>query len=282
MSFWAAAGSVLGGLLGKSKTTTAGQNRYSDIRGLMKAAKEYGFNPLTLLSQGQAIGPSSVDNSAFGAGIANAFALAGDAVSAKRAQAKKLNDYQNQNKRLTEKVNAITLRSPVPGVYGTSKMPSDPEVYSDGTAESYVSGVSGLRGSGGAGPAGSPAGLPVLRGVSPADPRRPVDNKPVTTTSGVMVVDNPYLGEIYVPTLDGDEPMDLLDAPALIYGPPQISYQKGHFMTYGGGAESRPNLTREEAIRLRDQRELRTKKPKPKPKAFVRYGRPSYGGNWVQ
>lgn len=128
-----AIGNLLGGLFGRSKqkVISAGDNFQSHIGGLMLAAKEHGFNPLTLLQNGQAIGPTVLnsDNSAFGAGIANAFALAGDAIASKRATAQKLNNYQTQNQRLQSRLDAITLRSPVPGVYGVAKMPSDPEVY---------------------------------------------------------------------------------------------------------------------------------------------------------
>lgn len=216
MTLLAVAGSILGGLFGRSKqkVISAGDNRYSDVQGIMRAAKDFGFNPLTLLTQGQAIGPTvtTQDNSAFGAGIANAFALAGDAITARRAQTQKLNDYQNQNRRLMAKVNAITLRSPVPGVYGTSKMPSDPEVYGNDTflAPDGGGSVSG-------GPAGSPAGLEPLREVHPFDPRRGVDNVPMKSHSGWITIDNPATGPMNVPSLDGDEALSLGEYPTALY-----------------------------------------------------------------
>ena len=53
-----------------------------------------------------------------------------------------------------------------------------------------------------------------------------------------MVVDNPYTGRTYYPTIDGDEPLDLLDLPSMIVGAPQVAYNKGDYMSYGGGRES--------------------------------------------
>ena len=55
-----------------------------------------------------------------------------------------------------------------------------------------------------------------------------------------MVVDNPYFGKMWVPTLDGDEPLDLLDIPSIAIAGPQLGYGKGHLLTLGGGVESRP------------------------------------------
>lgn len=272
MSILPVIGSVLGGLLGRSKqkVISAGDNFMSHIGGLMEAAKKYGFNPLTLLQNGQAIGPTVLnsDNSAFGAGIANAFALAGDAITAKRGQTQKLNDYQNANKRLTAKVNAITLRAPTPGVYGSAKMPSDPEVYSDGTASSYVAPVSGARG-----PAGSgSAPLRAIGDVDPGDPRRTVDVKPTPNSPGFMVVDNPYLPKMWFPTIDGDEPLDLLDIPSVAVGGPQLAYGFGHTMSYGGGSESRPTYSRDSWEKaVRDNKAKAP--PRPKPRPYERMGR---------
>lgn len=283
MTVLAAVGSVLGGLLGRSKqkVISAGDNFESHIGGLMNAAKKYGWNPLTLLQNGQAIGPTvlNTDNSAFGAGIANAFALAGDAVLNKRANAAKLNQYQKQNERLQSRLNAITLRAPVPGVFGRARLPSDPQVYGNGTDPGIS--VSEPRFGSGArtGPAGAPADLPPLVDVDPIDPRRGVDNKPVANTSGFMVVDNPYVGKVYVPTLDGDEPVDILDIPAVGYVGSQLAYQKGKYLSFGGGLESRPSMSRAEGIRRRDLFDLAKIRPKRRP---GNVGRPVYDGRWVQ
>ena len=84
-----------------------------------------------------------------------------------------------------------------------------------------------------------------------------------------MVVDNPYTGRIYVPTLDGDEPLDVLDVPALVYGPPQIAYGKGQYLTYGGGRESRPRFkSGGEALKYFTPPKVANPKPKPKQPSY--------------
>lgn len=216
MTVWNAVGAVLGGLFGRSKTktTSAGDNFYSHVGGIVNAARDFGFNPLTLLTNGQAIGPSSVtqDNSAFGAGIANAFAIAGDTFLSKRNTAAKLNQYQKQNERLQNRLNAITLRPPVPGVYGRNSLPADPEVYGGQGPEvpsSYVPSV--------AGPAGGPRPLRTTDAGFLGDPRREYDNQPVKSHSGTIVIDNPALPiPAKVLTLDGDEPLHWYEYPSLI------------------------------------------------------------------
>ena len=126
-------GQLLGGLLGrrKEKPISAGDNAYSHVQGIMRAATEFGWNPLTLMGSVSPVGgtPGYTDNAAFGNAIANAAMLASDSISAKRATAQKLNNYQTQNTRLTRKVNSLTMRPPVPGLYGRARQPSDPEVY---------------------------------------------------------------------------------------------------------------------------------------------------------
>lgn len=144
-----AGGSILGGLFGRSKQPTAGQNAFSHVKGIMKASKEFGFNPLTLLGAVSPMGGGGTDNSSLGQGIANAALIASDAISAKRETAKRLNDYQTQNQRLQSRLNAITIRPPVPGVYGRARLPSDPGVYGDGAASG---------GSGGSAAGVNPAG----------------------------------------------------------------------------------------------------------------------------
>lgn len=207
-----AAGSILGGLFGRSKQISAGDNAYSHVSGIMRAAKKFGFNPLTLLGSVGQMGGTPADNSAFGQGIANAALLASDAIAAKRETAGRLNQYQMQNQRLQSKLNAITLRPPVPGVYGGAPMPSDPEVYGAPNAETS-SGVLPR----GAGPAGGPFPIREKDAGFLADPRREYKNEPVSTHSGTIVIDNPALPlPAKVITLDGDEPLHWYEYPSLI------------------------------------------------------------------
>lgn len=145
----AAGGNLLGGLLGRGKKVRAQDNSYGHVKGIMKAAKEFGFNPLTLLGSVSAVGGAAADNSSLGQGIANAALIASDAISAKRATAKRLNDYQTQNQRLQSRLDAITIRPPVPGVYGRARLPSDPEVYGDDRGNPLHDPVKLDRGAGG-------------------------------------------------------------------------------------------------------------------------------------
>lgn len=277
-----AVGQLLGGLLGrnKQKPISAGDNAFSHVGGIMRASKQYGFNPLTLLGAVPAMGgtPGFTDNSSFGTAVANAAMIASDSIQANRSQAARLNEYQTQNQRLTEKLNAITLRPPVPGLYGRARMPSDPEVYGGTDGAGDAAGLSADRSAYSAGPAGGPP----LRTVSPADPRREVDNRPQPTTSGVMVIDSPYVGEIYVPSLDGDEALDVLDLPSIAIAAPQVAYNRGNYLSYGGGSESRPSMTRAEALAAKDRRDLARKRPKAKPPFISLKGPTRYSGAWVQ
>jgi hypothetical protein len=278
MSLLGAIATIAGGLLGRPKKVSAGENRYSDIQGLMAAAKDFGWNPLTLLTNGQAIGPTVIDNSAFGNAVANAGMMLGEQMSGRRAEKAKMEKLNQTQARLQKRLETITLRAPVPGVYGGVKLPSDPEVYGGTDGAGDASGVSAYRGAYSAGPAGGPA----LRTVSPADPRREVDNRPQSTTSGVMVIDSPYAGEIYVPSLDGDEALDVLDLPSMAMAAPQVAYNRGYFLSFGGGSESRPSMTRAEALAAKERRDVARKRPKAKPPVISVKGPTRFSGAWVQ
>lgn len=112
----AAVGSVLGGLFGKPKTTSSGQNAYSHVKGIVQAAKDFSFNPLTLLGAVSPVGPSSVPNP-MGEAIANAAAIAAGAVDQGRMRAAQVDEFAARNRVLQEKVDRLTLRPIVPGVY---------------------------------------------------------------------------------------------------------------------------------------------------------------------
>jgi hypothetical protein len=276
MSLLGVLGSVAGGLLGRSKGKSASSQSYGNVKGLVQASRAWGINLLTWLGGGVSGGSGiAADNSALGQGIANAAMLASDALASKRSTAAALNAYQQQNRRLQDRLNAVTLRAPVPGVYGTARMPSDPEVYGGADFSGDAAGVSGARGFDSVGPAGGPP----LRTVSPADPRRDVNNKPQDTHSGLMVIDSPYVGEVYVPTLDGDEALDVLDVPSMAMVAPQIAYNRGAYLSYGGGAESRPN----DKFWI-DYYKGKAKSPRPKRKPpFITLKAPTtYGAEWVR
>ena len=171
----AAGGSLLGGLFGRSRrflraTTLIRMFRASCGRPRNTASTR---SPSSARCRRWAGIPA--DNSALGQGVANAALIASDAVSAKRQTAARLNAYQTQNARLQKRLEALTIRSPVPGVYGLARQPSDPEVYGGTGSEGGSAHVSGDGGASGAAAAAASAGLPPLLTVDPGDPRREVE-----------------------------------------------------------------------------------------------------------
>lgn len=262
-----AGGSLLGGLLGKGPPKPSAMV-VSHIKGVMDASKRFGLNPLTIL--GAVGGPTqgAAPPNYMGAALSDAAMFAADAfLKEGNQQALLVNQYQEQNRQLQERLTHVTLNPKVPGIYGGG----------DGRSDQGVS--SGHAGAGGgysSGPAGGPAGLTPIPEVEGIDPRRPVDAKPVPNSSGFMIVDNPWLGRYWVPTIDGDEPVDLLDIPSL--GPlgGQAAYQHGDKMTLGGGRESAPAYTAESWRKaVEDGKKGAVKRPKKRPYERVdKYGKP--------
>ena len=110
-------GSLLGGLLGGSKKVRAQDNAYGHVKGIMRAAEEFGFNPLTLLGTVGASGGQPAQ-SYMGAALADAGMLLADGL-AKSKSLGRLERAERLNAKLTQRVNDLTLRPPVPGVYGS-------------------------------------------------------------------------------------------------------------------------------------------------------------------
>ena len=202
-----AGGSILGGLLGKSKALKPSESMLSHVKGVMQASERFGFNPLTLLGVANP-GHYGADNSSMGAAVSDAAMYLGDAL-AKKTDAAKLQQVAAERDRLQDQVVGLTVRPKVPGIYGPLWMggPRAPAAASSG-------GVSST---------GGPARTPVVRAggdprplieTHPLDERRDVDNKAMTTTGGFMTVSNPNLPfDVYVPTLDGDEALDVTQWP---------------------------------------------------------------------
>lgn len=116
-----AGASILGGLFGKSKVKqiSAGDNAYSHVDGIMRAAKDFNINPQFLFgSVGQMGGtPGSVDNSAFGSAIADAGMLMADALGKRAGAAGLLNKLTQENTALKRQNTSLTLRPTVPGIF---------------------------------------------------------------------------------------------------------------------------------------------------------------------
>lgn len=200
-----AGATLLGGLFGRKKAVSAGDNAYSHVGGIMRAASQYGFNPLTLLGAVAPMGGTPADNSAFGQAVANAGMIAADAIAAKPDNAAKLNAYQTQNQRLQRKLNALSVRSPVPGTYGRARQPSDPEVYGGRQGAGALFEAGGVADTAGA--AGGPS--PLVDGQA-------VTEKGTEEISGFMRVRNKFAPDgFFVPGSDG-EPLDIWQLPVVV------------------------------------------------------------------
>lgn len=138
----AVGGQLLGGIFGSKNTTKESwKGSYGALvghaQGAIEGARRTGFNPLTLLGASPASGIPG-DNSAFGQSVANASLLLADELSTNKATVDKLNAYQTQNLRLQRRLDTVSVRTPVPGVYGGARQPSDPEVYGGTQADGIV------------------------------------------------------------------------------------------------------------------------------------------------
>lgn len=209
-----AAGSLLGGIFGRSKKgPSAGDNAYSHVGGIMEAAEKFGFNPLTLLGSVGAVGGASPPTNTMGAAIADAAMYLGDGMSKAGELKRQRDQLAAERDALQSKVVGLTIRPKVPGIYGTMAM-RGPNAGRSGNSRGAAATVGGDVGS-------SAAGVRPLLAVDQMDARRSVDNKPIPTSSGFVKIDNPHFGfPVYVPSLDGDETLgpDVVTIPLSLAG----------------------------------------------------------------
>jgi hypothetical protein len=266
-----AGASLLGGILGRNaeKKAIAAQNAYNDPAQIRARAEAAGFNPLLFVGPGVGNQMTTGGSNYMGSAIADAGMQIADQMSKNRELAR-LEKLSAENKKLAEKVQNLTIRPKVGGVYAQR------EAYNaNNRPASSTDGVR-LAGGGGADSTG-PDGLRPIATSDWIDPRREVEVKPVPSGPGIMKVENRF-GTMYFPTIDGDEPLDVLDAPSMAVATPQLGYMGGQFLSYGGGRESRPSLTRAEALRLKELRAL--KRPKPDIANRWNNSRPMFGGGF--
>lgn len=109
-----ALGSLLGGVFGKTKT----KNEYvvPDYAKMRAKAEAAGLNPLFAIANAPGQVMQSTSGGYMGAAIADAAMIAADAV-ARRSDAGKLSDVQAQNRALNQKVQSLTLRPKIGGIY---------------------------------------------------------------------------------------------------------------------------------------------------------------------
>lgn len=114
-----AVGSLLGGIFGKSKGVSPSAQSYGHVQGLMNASKEFKISPLTLLNANVPGGHTAANNAPMGQAFADAAMFAADAfLKQGNQQALLVNQYQEQNRQLQERLTHVTLQPKVPGVYG--------------------------------------------------------------------------------------------------------------------------------------------------------------------
>ena len=213
-----AGGSLIGGLLGKQKGYSPREQGLGHVEGMMQASEAFGINPLFLLGN-VAAGGGIPSQNYMGSAIADAAMLLGDAVS-KNKEKQQLTQKNEQIAKLQKRIDNLTLRPKVGGIYAQNEQtPTIGSALGRGGDASAIQTVArGNGSSGGSAGAGGAAGVsrPLME-TSALDSRRDVDNAPIKTGPGVMVIDNEWLpAPAYVPTLDGDEPLNWYDYPSLI------------------------------------------------------------------
>lgn len=234
MSLLGAIGGILGGLLSKPKTISAGDNAYSHVGGIMEAAEQFGFNPLTLLGAVPSMGATQVGgNPVLGAAVADAGMMLADGLAKKKVDEEA--QLRMQNYALKRTVERMTIRPKVGGIYARQEMtPTMGEAL--GVSDASASDRSGVAGGLGQ-PSGGGANLSFGSAVAPdlrplptvdlIDSRRKVEQKAVPSSSGFVVVDNPHVPfPIYVPSLDGDETLgpDVITFPLSVAGSAAYHY----------------------------------------------------------
>ena len=107
---------ILGGLLGRSKPISAGDNAYSHTSGIMRAAKDFNINPAFLFGNVGQMGGTPGDNSGFGRAVGDAGMLAADALASKPGVGL-LGKLQEENTGLRRQNTSLMLHPTVPGIF---------------------------------------------------------------------------------------------------------------------------------------------------------------------
>ena len=216
-------GSLVGGLLSKPKSKYV----VPDYAGIRKQAEAAGFNPLTALTQGPQ-GSVVTTTNPMGTAFAEAALMLGQNLSKATATAK-LQQAQSANAKLQAKVQNLTLRPKVGGIYARRQsVPSlgaalgRPDAGSNQT-DVAAAPVVGQAASGGPAPvgAGLTFGAPDFVDRSALTPGRETKVSPTENISGLMHIDNAITGPLSFFGADGEIFMEYVQAPLL--GLPQIA-----------------------------------------------------------
>lgn len=194
-----AVGKIVGGLFGgkkSQKTNSPAENLVSQAKGARWAAKEYGFNPLTMLQFGQTGGSmasgggapplASIDLITSGLHDLNDV-VSGDAARRRAADELELDLARVKLDQLRSGVISVPVNA-------ADNIGSAPAAF-------------GRRAGSVAVPSGTVHTRPFSMGENPIAPGRKTDVDPVTNTSGVIEIENALtpLGPITIPG-DGGEP----------------------------------------------------------------------------
>lgn len=225
-------GSLLGGLFGRKseKKAAAAQREYDKPVNVRARYEEAGINPL-LAFQGGVVGQSQpvASQNYMGAAIADASMIIADEMS-KRKEAQQLSQLQSMNARLQEKVQNLTLRPKVGGIYaGREQTPTMRQALGYGGSYDAQGGGGPAGSSGGGSPAGGAGGGvdSVLPGVETLTPDRESDRTKTPNVPGLFQMDNWFTGgPIWMYGQDADETEDLfLQSPIVV---PQIASNWAH------------------------------------------------------
>ncbi len=185
-----AAAPIIGALLSRQKPISSGDNAYSHVQGITKAAKDFGFNPLTLLGSVGAVG-GTPGQSYVGSAIADAALVLADGYarrtdgSAEGAR----NALEQETRKLRQQLTAATIRPKIGGLYGGTTL-----TPSLGAALGRVT-----PGAGTAAAVARPATLPSIDELAPVS-ATPAGRSPVDDPVALMVpYDTPHGETVQMP-----------------------------------------------------------------------------------
>lgn len=233
---------LLSGLLSKPKSKYV----VPDYAGIRKQAEAAGFNPLTALTQGPQ-GSVVTTTNPMGTAFAEAALMLGQNLSKATATAK-LQQAQSANAKLQAKVQNLTLRPKVGGIY--ARRQSVPSLgaalgrSNGGSVPSVVASATGVgkSSSGAFAPVGAGLnfGSPDYFNRAALTPNRETKVSPTENISGLMHVDNAITGPLTFFGADGEMFMEYVQAPAL--GVPQILNNwiggASEGLSFGGGSSA--------------------------------------------
>lgn len=270
---------------GEAKAIAA-QNEYNKPANVRARAEEAGFNPLLFVGPGVGQQTATGGSNFMGQAIADAGLMLADKITERQA-AVKLSKAMDDNRRLQQQLTQATIRPKVGGIYAGSEMLPTQTAALGGSRASSTGPAGGPVSGHGSGVSTADAGggysggdLPfvALSDNLPADRRRPVENKPVTTESGVAYIDNPSL-PFRIPILTVNDEMIGPELPMLSAG---IAYGAGGWVH---GLQQKASVRRKGGYAFTSNGQTFAMMPATKPRfprqpGFDAYGRTAMEPMW--